>query len=678
MQKRLFGIAATAVMIVTACGGATTSSAPPASSGTAPSAAASAAPSASAAAADQTITYAIDADVSGGLTNAADNVPTAQAVGWLYDALYQFDSSLTPQPNLADGLAEISADGLTWTVKLHQGVKFHDCTDMTADDVVRTYELAQSPNCTYSPAVCLASFLNKVEKVDDYTVKFTLKQPLATFATIYLPGILIESKDAIDASYARYQAATAAVTAAELKTLLDKVAAEVKTPTGPPAEGSTDKTVNYAQFQAEVEALLTKAGQPLADKALYPDAAGTGTDLNAYTQDNVGRLQTIQTAQSAGAIDALAAAYKYLDIQTNPVGLGTGPFMFKSYKTGESMEFDNNPNYFKGASQVSKIFLPIIKDDIAGGQALAAGQVDWKYSLEGGTYTQIKDNADLKFAEYPDFGFFGLYFNQRDGQLFADKNLRQAVSYCFDKEATAKAATDDLGVAIYSEIPPASWAYPTTGLNTYPMDQAKSKALIESSGWKLGSDGIYEKGGKKLSTVVAVRAGRPNRSKWMQLMSDQVKQCGIDIQFKEVDFGAILNMLTIYPHINAAAPEKGKPFDAYFGGFSTGYDPDPFSLYDSSQCSTAKQPDTNNYICYKNPVVDKAIADGLKEFDQAKRAKIYQDYAIVQSNDLPVIYSWADIAHQGLRKTVDTTADGGFQLDSPQFAWETQKVINKK
>ena len=322
--------------------------------------------------------------------------------------------------------------------------------------------------------------------------------------------------------------------------------------------------------------------------------------------------------------------------------------------------------------------MPIIKDDIAGGQALAAGQVDWKYSIEGGTYAEIKDNPELKFVEYPDFGFFGLYFNLRDGQLFADKNLRQAVSYCFDKEATAKAATDDLGVAIYSEIPPASWAYPTTGLNTYPMDPAKSKELIEASGWKLGSDGIYEKDGKKLATTVAVRAGRPNRSKWMQLMADQVKACGIDIQFKEVDFGAILNMLTIYPHINAAAPESGKPFDAYFGGFGTGLDPDPFSLYHSSECSTAERPDTNNYICYKNPEVDKLIEDGLKTFDVAERTKIYQDYAVIQSNDLPVIYSWSDIAHEGLRKTVDTTAEGGFQMDSPQFYWEVQKMTNKK
>ena len=208
------------------------------------------------------------------------------------------------------------------------------------------------------------------------------------------------------------------------------------------------------------------------------------------------------------------------------------------------------------------------------------------------------------------------------------------------------------------------------------MDPAKSKELIEASGWSLGSDGVYEKAGQKLSTVVAVRAGRPDRSKWMQLMSDQVKACGMDIKFKETDFTALLNMLTTYPHINAAAPETGKPFDAYFGGFNTGFDPDPFSLYHSSECSTAERPDTNNYICYSNPEVDRLIEEGLVTFDQAERARIYQEYAVVQSDDLPVLYSWADIAREGLRTTVDTGA--GFQDDSPTWFRQIEKLTNVK
>jgi peptide/nickel transport system substrate-binding protein len=351
-----------------------------------------------------------------------------------------------------------------------------------------------------------------------------------------------------------------------------------------------------------------------------------------------------------------------------------------SYKSGESLEFAANPDYHLGAPPISKLFLPIIKDDLAGGQALVAGQVDWKYSLEGATYNQIKDSANLKFVEYPDFGFYGTYFNlHKDANsIFLDQNLRQAVAYCFDKVETVKAATEGQGVAIYSDIPPASWAYPASGLEQYAFDPAKGIALIEQSGWTKGSDGIYEKDGKKLATVVAVRAGRPNRSAYMQLMGDQLRtNCGMDITYKEVDFDAILTMLNTYPHVNAAAPELKKPFDMYFGGFGASFDPDPYSLYHSSQCTTKEHPDFYNYACYQNPKIDKLIEDGLKTFDQAKRTAIYQEYAKIQAQDLPIIYSWSDIAREGLTKTVGSTG-GELQMDTPTWFWELEKLTNIK
>jgi ABC-type transport system substrate-binding protein len=657
-------------LVVAACGGSTASTAPAASDGgAAPSAET---PSASATAADQSITYVIDSDLSGGLSNAADNVPTAEAAQFLYDGIYEFDEALTPVADLATDLATISEDGLTWTVTLKPGVTFHDGTALTADDVVQTYQLAQSPNCTYSPAICLNAFLDSVEKVDDMTVAFNLKQKLSTFATIFLPVIGIESKDAIDASYARYLEGRDQLTPAETKAFLDRVDAEEAAPTGPAGEDGAP-TVGYAQFIPDGEALISKAGQPLPDKA--PFTTEGVVDESLYAQEVIARVAALDTTFTANAVDALAAAYKYLDFQfSGPIG--TGPFKFVRYASGELIEMAVNDTYFAGVPSIKTLFFPIIKDDLAGGQALAAGQADWKYSLTGPTYEEIKANESLKFVEYPDFGFYSLYFNQREGTLFADKNLRQALSYCMDKEATVAAATSGAGVAIYSEIPPASWAFPTQGLNTYPMDQAKAKGLIESSGWTLGADGIYEKAGQKLSTMVAVRAGRPDRSKWMQLMSDQVKQCGMDIQYRETDFTALLNMLTTYPHINAAAPETGKPFDAYFGGFNTGFDPDPFTLYHSSECSTPERPDTNNYICYQNAEVDQLIEDGLVTFEQGDRATIYQEYAVLQSNDLPVLYAWADIAREGLQSTVDTTA--GFQNDTPTWFRQIEKLTNVK
>jgi peptide/nickel transport system substrate-binding protein len=286
----------------------------------------------------------------------------------------------------------------------------------------------------------------------------------------------------------------------------------------------------------------------------------------------------------------------------------------------------------------------------------------------------------LAFVEYHEPSFLGLYFNlhPESGALFTDRNLRQAVSYCFDKPATARRATDGAGVAIYSEIPPESWAYPASGLDTYPMDVGQAKELIEASGWTLGPDGIYRKGARRLSTVVAVRAGFPQRTQWLELVGQQVLACGIELRVKEVPFGAIVRMLDVYPHVNAAAPAAGRPFDAYFGGFNTTAEPDPFRFYHSTECSSAERSSTFNYICYANAAVDRLIEAGRRETDPAIRAAIYHQYAINLSQDLPVIYAWSDLAREGLRSSVGTTAPGGLELGTPTWFQQMEKLTNRR
>ena len=622
----------------------------------------------------QTLTVAIDGDLSGGLSNAADGVPTQKAAAFLYDGLYSHDDHLAPVPRLAEDLATISADGLTWTIRLRPGVTFHDGSALTADDVVQTYELARSPNCRYDRTICLGAYLDAVAKVDDLTIAFTLKQKLASFGTRFL-HIWIESEDTIDASYDRYLEGIRAVSPAETTTFLDGVASEEASPTGPAGPDGTPD-VDYAQFQVAGEALLTKARVTLPNQAAY--ATDGVVDVAGYVRDIVTRVRAMDASTTDRPIDALAVAYPYLDFQDDPIG--SGPFRFVSHTPGEGLEFAANEDYFRGAPTIQRLSFSIVETDLEGGQALASGLVDWKPSLQASTYDQIKDDPDLKFVEYLESSFVGLYFNLHPGSdaLFLDRNLRQAVSYCFDKVATATTATDGHGAAIYSEIPPVSWAYPSAGLNTYPPDQAMARRLIEASGWSLGADGIYAKDGRRLSTVVAVRDGFSQRARWLESMGKQVRECGIDITYQEVGFAQILQMLDVYPHVNATAPESGRVFDAYFGGFAVTLDPDPYRLYHSSECSSAERPSTFNYICYQSAATDGLIQSGLVEFDQIRRAAIYHQYAILLSIDLPVIYAWSDKVREGLRTTVDTTAPGGLQLHTPFWFGEVEELTNAK
>ncbi len=74
---------------------------------------------------------------------------------------------------------EVSADGLTYKVKIRDDVKFSDGQPLTADDVVYTFETAAK-----SGSVVDLTILDKVQKEDDGTVTFKLKEPMSTFVNI--------------------------------------------------------------------------------------------------------------------------------------------------------------------------------------------------------------------------------------------------------------------------------------------------------------------------------------------------------------------------------------------------------------------------------------------------------------------------------------------------------------
>jgi peptide/nickel transport system substrate-binding protein len=106
----------------------------------------------------------------------------------------------TDVPSVANGL--ISADGLTYTFPLRQGVKFHDGTDMTADDVKYSWDRAMTMNLPDGFASILSDAIAETKVVDDFTFQVTLKAPAAYFLSSVVarfPAYIV-SKDAVEAN----------------------------------------------------------------------------------------------------------------------------------------------------------------------------------------------------------------------------------------------------------------------------------------------------------------------------------------------------------------------------------------------------------------------------------------------------------------------------------------------
>lgn len=115
----------------------------------------------------------------------------------LFDFLTRYDEQGVPEPFLAESW-EIAPDGLSWTFKLRQNVKFHNGRVMTADDVKFSIDRVRDPE-----RGALANSLKPISDItviDPVTVKITTSEPYGALAAALCPAAILaqESADQAD------------------------------------------------------------------------------------------------------------------------------------------------------------------------------------------------------------------------------------------------------------------------------------------------------------------------------------------------------------------------------------------------------------------------------------------------------------------------------------------------
>ena len=115
------------------------------------------------------------------------NTTGYRVINLLYDGLVLLDTEFSPLPNAARSWEQESPT--TWVFHLRDSLFFHDGSRLTADDVVYTFETILDPELR-SPSRTLYSPIQRVEAVDDSTVRFTLSEPYAPFLRYLDVGIV--------------------------------------------------------------------------------------------------------------------------------------------------------------------------------------------------------------------------------------------------------------------------------------------------------------------------------------------------------------------------------------------------------------------------------------------------------------------------------------------------------
>ncbi|NWG15260.1 MAG: hypothetical protein HXY41_01370 [Chloroflexi bacterium] len=137
-------------------------------------------------------------------------------LSWLFNPLTLGGENWGTQ--ITGDLAEsysVSDDGLTWTFNLHQGVKFHDGEELTADDVVYTFQTIQTSEediAPFRPRFYQGDQAIQFEAPDDYTVVARLAEPNASFFTDIsvpiVPRHVLEGQDLREGPFNRQPVGT--------------------------------------------------------------------------------------------------------------------------------------------------------------------------------------------------------------------------------------------------------------------------------------------------------------------------------------------------------------------------------------------------------------------------------------------------------------------------------------
>ena len=110
-------------------------------------------------------------------------------LGLIYEFLaYADPETAEPQPGLATSW-DMSADGMTWTFEIREGVQFHeDWGELTAEDVEYSWERMIDEDSIGSPASQMRDLIDTIEVTGTYEVVLTLKEPYAEL----IPSLLMD------------------------------------------------------------------------------------------------------------------------------------------------------------------------------------------------------------------------------------------------------------------------------------------------------------------------------------------------------------------------------------------------------------------------------------------------------------------------------------------------------
>lgn len=293
--------------------------------------------------------------------------------------------------------------------------------------------------------------------------------------------------------------------------------------------------------------------------------------IKAITKVNEYTVRIDLNKPSSVLPDVLAAGYFGIASPTavkaqgakygTPAGkaVGSGPFIFQSWTTGDRVTLSANKTYWGIKPKVDTVIIRNIKDASQRLNELKAGTVDLANDLTPDSLKNIQSDKNLVAVKRPSFNVGFVSMNNRNQYLKNDK-VRQAISMAINKKAIVDSFWNGLGISNASFVPPVlAWANSSKVPADYKFDPAAAKKMLADAGYPNGFS-------VDLWYMPVSRPYFPNPKAIAEAIAADLSGIGIKVNLKTEDWAKYLQ-----------DRNKEPGFDMYMIGWTGDYgDPDNF------------------------------------------------------------------------------------------------------
>jgi peptide/nickel transport system substrate-binding protein len=326
-----------------------------------------------------------------------------------------------------------------------------------------------------------------------------------------------------------------------------------------------------------------------------------------------------------------------------------GVFKFVKWDKSQQVVFARNDNYWAGPSNLDQYIYKVVSDAVVLAQQLKTGELD-AGQPDPSQFDNLKTVTTINALTFvrPSFVYYLYNLDQSRASypMFSDKNVRKALHMALDRTAMARAVYFGLATPADSVQVPISWAYNKDVAPKYKYDKAAAQKLLDDAGWAKGSDGIRVKGGQRFSFEINTNAGNKVRENLIQVMQQQWKEIGVEATPRPISFQTLVTQL-----------RSTHTFQVILLGISNNdTDPDQTTLWTSKGIGAGGL----NGMQYKNPDVDKLMADALQTTDRKVRKPLYDKIQNILADELPASILFYPSFVWGINKRVQNFNVGPF------------------